>query len=62
MGKAYLGFKTTVGLCHAIIGMMPRHVLFLESHLGSGVVTKRKFPALHVIEIDVNAKAISDFR
>lgn len=61
MGKACLGSKTSAGLCQAIIGMMPRHDLFLESHLGSGVVVKRKFPALHVIGIDVNAKAISDF-
>ena len=61
MGKAYLGFKTGAGLCQAIIGMIPRHDLFLESYLGSGVVMKRKSPALHVIGIYVNAKAISDF-
>ncbi len=61
MGKAYLGSKATAGLCQAIIGMMPRHNLYLETHLGGGAIMKRKPAALHSIGIDLDAQAIADF-
>ncbi len=34
MGKAYLGSKATAGLCQPLIGMMPPHNVYLETHLG----------------------------
>ncbi len=61
MGKAYLGSKATAGLCQPIIGMMPPHTVFIETHLGSGAIMKRKPPALHNIGIDLEARAIADF-
>ena len=61
MGKAYLGSKATAGLCQPIIGMMPRHDVFIELHLGSGAIMKRKPPALLNIGIDLDAQAIEDF-
>ena len=61
MGKAYLGSKAASGLCQALIGMMPKHNLYLESHLGGGSILKRKPPALHSIGIDLDAQALSDF-
>ena len=33
MGKAYLGSKATAGLCQPLIGMMPPHNLYVETHL-----------------------------
>ena len=44
MGKVYLGSKTTAGLCQDMIDMIPRHDLFLETHLGSGVIMKTQIP------------------
>lgn len=61
MGKAYLGSKATAGLCQPLIGMMPRHDVFIETHLGSGAIMKRKPPAMHNIGIDLDAQAIDDF-
>ena len=59
VGKAYLGSKATAGLCQALIGMMPRHDVYVETHLGSGAIMKRKPPAMHSIGIDLEAGAIS---
>ena len=61
MGKAYLGSKATAGLCQPLIGMMPKHDVYLETHLGGGSIMKRKPPALHNIGIDLDAKALADF-
>ncbi len=61
MGKAYLGSKATAGLCQPLIGMMPPHNVYLETHLGGGSILKRKPPALHNIGIDLDAAAIADF-
>ena len=61
MGKAYLGSKATVGLCQPVIGMMPRHTVYIESHLGGGTIMKRIPPALRNIEIDLETRAIAEF-
>ena len=61
MGKAYLGSKATAGLCQPLIGMMPPHDVFLETHLGSGAIMRRKPPAMRNIGIDLEAGAIADF-
>jgi DNA adenine methylase len=57
----YFGSKATSGLCQAIIGMMPPHDTYIESHLGGGAIMKRKPPALCNIGIDLNPKALANF-
>lgn len=61
MGKAYLGSKATTGLCQPLIGMMPPHDVYIETHLGGGAIMRRKPAALHNIGIDLDGEAISDF-
>ena len=55
---AYFGSKATSGLCQAIIGLMPPHDTYIESHLGGGAIMKRKPPALRNIGIDRNERAL----
>ena len=59
---AWFGSKATSGLCQAIIASMPPHSAYVESHLGGGAIMKRKPPALRNIGIDLNRRAIDDFR
>ena len=61
MGKACFGSKATSGLCQPLIGMMPPHDVYIETHLGGGAIMKRKPPALLNIGIELDAKAIEDF-
>ena len=58
---SYLGSKATSGLCQAIISMMPPHATYIETHLGSGVIMKRKVPCMRSIGIDIDPKPISQF-
>ena len=58
----YFGSKATSGLCQAIIAMMPPHDTYIETHLGGGAIMKRKPPALHNIGIDLDAKALANFK
>ncbi|MYB34268.1 MAG: DNA methylase [Gammaproteobacteria bacterium] len=62
MGKAYLGSKATAGLCQPLIGMMPPHDVYIESHLGGGAIMKRKPPAMLNIGIDREERAVQEFR
>ena len=62
MGNAYFGSKATSGLCQALIAMMPPHSVYIETHLGGGAIMKRKPPALRVIGIDLDGRAIEAFR
>ncbi len=57
----YFGAKTNSGLYQAIISIMPAHETYIETHLGSGVIMKRKPPSLFSIGIDVDPIAINDF-
>ncbi len=59
---AWFGSKATSGLCQAIIAAMPPHSVYIESHLGSGAIMRRKPPALRNIGIDLNRRAIDGFR
>jgi len=52
MDNGYLGSKATAGLCQAIIALMPPHSIYIESHLGSGAIMKRKPAAQRNIGID----------
>jgi site-specific DNA-adenine methylase len=57
----YFGSKATSGLCQPIIALMPPHDTYIETHLGSGAIMKRKPPALHNIGIDIDPQALADF-
>ena len=61
MGKAYLGSKAPAGLCQPLIGMMPPHDVYIETHLGGAAIMKRKPPALLNIGIERDMEAIEDF-
>src|SRR5690606_16566749 len=58
---SYFGSKATSGLCQAIIGLMPPHDTYIESHLGGGAIMKRKPPALRNIGIDLNPRTLAKF-
>ena len=58
---SYFGSKATSGLCQPIIALMPPHDTYIETHLGSGAIMKRKPAALRSIGIDRNPKALTNF-
>ena len=62
MGHPTFGSKATAGLCQAIIAMMPPHNVYVESHLGTGAIMKRKPPAMRNIGIDRDWRSIEGFR
>ena len=58
---SYLGSKAASGAYQAIIASMPPHDTYIETHLGSGAVMKRKPLAARTIGIDLDETAISAF-
>lgn len=62
MGYPIFGLKATAGLCQAIIAMMPPHNVYIESHLGTGAIMKRKPPAMRNIGIDLDRHVLERFR
>ena len=58
----WFGSKATMGLCQAIVSLMPPHRVYIETHLGGGAIMKRKPPALRNIGIDLNARSMRTFR
>ncbi|MFB6357675.1 MAG: DNA methylase [Thiohalorhabdaceae bacterium] len=59
---SYFGSKATSGLCQPIIGLMPPHDTYIETHLGGGAIMKRKPAAMRNIGIDRDARALADFQ
>lgn len=59
--NSYFGSKATLGLCQAIIAMMPPHDTYIETHLGGGAIMRRKPAALHNIAIDLDPEALRAF-
>ncbi len=57
----YFGSKATSGLCQSIIAIMPPHDTYIETHLGSGAIMKRKPAALNNIGIDLDPQSLDDF-
>ncbi len=57
----YFGSKATAGLCQPLIAMMPPHATYIETHLGSGAIMRRKPPALRNIGIDLDGAALAGF-
>lgn len=58
---SYLGSKGASGAFQAIISRMPPHDTYIESHLGSGTVLKRKPGAARSIGIDRDPDVIKAF-
>jgi DNA adenine methylase len=59
--SSYLGSKAASGAYQAIIANMPPHDTYIETHLGSGAIMKRKPLALGSIGIDIDTKVIERF-
>ncbi len=55
MGKAYLGSKATAGLCQPLIGMMPPHHVYIETHLDGAAIRKRKPLARRNLGMELDA-------
>ena len=58
----YLGAKGSSGLYQAIINLMPPHDTYIEPFLGTGVVLRKKAPALRSIGIDLKAECLEYVR
>lgn len=59
VGMTYTGGK---GNCfRRIIGAMPRHTTYIETHLGGGAVMRNKRPVARQIGIDVDATVLSQW-
>lgn len=58
----FFGSKAASGLYQPIIAMMPPHDTYIETHLGSGAIMKRKPAALHNIAIDLDPKVLQKFK
>ncbi len=59
--SSYLGSKAASGAYQAIIANMPPHDTYIETHLGSGAIMKRKPLALRSIGIDIDTMVIERF-
>ena len=60
--SSYFGSKAASGLCQNIIAIMPPHDTYIETHLGGGAIMQRKMPTITNIGIDVDERAVSNFR
>lgn len=50
----YLGSKQVSGAYQAVIANMPPHDTYIETHLGSGIVLRRKPPAARSIGLEID--------
>ncbi len=55
---SYLGSKAASGAYQAIIANMPPHDTYIETHLGSGAIMRRKPPASQSIGVDIDPEVI----
>lgn len=58
---SYLGAKSGSGVYQAIISQMPPHDVYIETHLGSGAIMRRKAPAARNIGIDLDEDVIQAY-
>ena len=56
---SYLGSKAASGAFQAIIANMPPHDTYIETHLGSGAIMRRKPKAARSIGIDIDESALA---
>lgn len=60
--SGYMGNKGVSGAYQAIIAQMPPHDTYIETHLGSGVIMRRKTPALRrSIGLEIDAATVARF-
>lgn len=57
---SYLGSKGASGAYQAIIANMPPHDTYIETHLGSGVVLRKKPAAARTIGIDLDCNVLKN--
>lgn len=57
----YMGNKGVSGAYQAIISQMPPHDTYIETHLGSGVIMRRKPPAVRSIGLEIDPATIERF-
>jgi DNA adenine methylase len=57
----YPGAKNGAGVYQQIINQMPPHEVYIETHLGTGAVLRRKRPARRNIGIDIDLQVIDAF-
>src|SRR5579872_6816094 len=59
--RGYFGSKATSGVWQAVVAAMPPHDVYIETHLGSGVVMRAKPPAARQIGVDLDDRAVAAF-
>lgn len=59
---SYLGAKNGSGVYQAIISQMPPHDTYIETHLGSGAIMRRKAPAARNIGIDKSQSVLDAYK
>jgi site-specific DNA-adenine methylase len=60
--SSYFGSKGASGAYQMVIGQMPVHDVYIETHLGGGYVMRTKKPALkRTIGCDIDEQTINDF-
>jgi site-specific DNA-adenine methylase len=62
MHKSYQGGKGSMGVHQKIINLMPKHRTYIETHLGSGTILRKKKPAHSSIAIEIDEKVLNDFK
>jgi site-specific DNA-adenine methylase len=62
MTKSYQGGKGAMGVAEQIINRMPKHRVYIETHLGGGRVLLKKKPALTNIAIEIDTAVLDNFR
>ena len=59
--NGYLGSKQVSGAYQTIIASMPPHDTYIETHLGSGIVMRRKPPAARSIGLEIDPATFARF-
>ena len=57
----YPGGKNGAGTYQRLINLMPPHEVYIETHLGSGALLRRKRPAKKNVGIDLDPLVIESF-
>jgi len=57
----YLGAKRSRGTMLSILGRMPQHEVYFETHLGTGCILNAKPPTIRDVGIELNAETIELF-
>lgn len=57
----YMGAKSGAGSYQAVIANMPPHDTYIETHLGSGIIMRRKPAALRSIGLEIDPETIAKF-